>query len=113
MKQNPCRYCALSWEHNGKHYPSCEPPCAECENIKKHREYLKSQRKFEEGKLIQSLDDLLKQEWIMWYHQTRHIEVIKHTQLSTILNWLDRGAFHLAIRKESEAAHETGISYKI
>lgn len=102
MKQNPCRYCALAWDHNGKHYPSYKSPCAECENIKKHKEYLKSQRKFEEGATITSLDELLKQNWVMWYHQTRHIEVIKHTQLSTILNWLDRGAFHKAIRKESE-----------
>lgn len=102
MKQNPCRYCALGWEHNGKHYPSYEPPCAECENIKKHKEYLKSKRLFEEGAPITSLDELLKQKWVMWYHQTRHIEVIKHTQLSTVLHWLDSGAFHKAIRKESE-----------
>ena len=110
MKQNPCRYCALSWEHNGKHYPSYKPPCSECENIKKHKEYLKSQRKFEEGTLITSLDELLKEEWVMWYHQTRHIEVIKHTQLITVLNWLTIGAFHKAIRKESEVAYETGIN---
>lgn len=38
----------------------------------------------------------------MWYHNTKHIEVIKHTQLSTVLKWLDNGAFHKAIRKESE-----------
>jgi hypothetical protein len=110
MKQNPCRYCALSWEHNGKHYPSYESPCAECENIKKHKEYLKSKRLFEEGAPITSLDELLKQEWVMWFHQTRHIEVIKHTQLITVLNWLDRGAFHMAIRKESEEKSETGIN---
>lgn len=110
MKQNPCRYCALAWEHNGNRYPSYELPCAECENIKKHKEYLKSKRLFEEGAPITLLDELLKQEWVMWYHQTRHIEVIKHTQISTVLRWLDRGAFHKAIRKESEGAHETGIN---
>ena len=38
----------------------------------------------------------------MWYHQTKHIEVIKHTQLSTVLGWLEIGAFRKAIRKESE-----------
>ncbi|HBG13295.1 MAG TPA: hypothetical protein DDX68_19420, partial [Clostridium sp.] len=59
-------------------------------------------RLFVEGAPITSLDELLKQEWVMWYHQTRHIEVIKHTQLVTILHWIDRGAFHTAIRRESE-----------
>ena len=38
----------------------------------------------------------------MRYHSTKHIEVIKHTQLSTVLKWLENGAFHKAIRKESE-----------
>jgi hypothetical protein len=110
MKQNPCRYCAFGWDHNGKHFPSYKPPCTECENIKKHREYLKSKRKFKEGELITTLDELLKHKWVMWYHQTRHIEVIKHTQLATILHWLDRGAFHIAMRKESEENSEPGIS---
>ena len=49
-----------------------------------------------------SLEELLKQKWVMWYHNTRHIEVIKHAQLSTVLKWLGNGAFHKAIRKESE-----------
>ena len=110
MKQNPCRYCALSWKHNDKHYPSYELPCAECENIKNHRAYLESKRMFEEGDPIKSLDELMKQEWVMWYHRTRHIEVIKHTQMATVLNWLDRGAFHMAIRKESEIKSESGIN---
>ena len=65
-------------------------------------EYLKRNRKFEEGEQITSLEELLKQKWVMWYHNTRHIEVIKNAQLSTVLKWLDNGAFHKAIRKESE-----------
>ena len=99
MKQNPCRYCALSWEHKGKHNPSYEKQCRECENLKKHKDYLKSQRKFIEGEPITSLDELLQQEWVMWYHNTKHIEVIKHTQLVTVLKWLENGAFRKAIRK--------------
>ena len=65
-------------------------------------EYLKNNRKFEEGEPITSLEELLKQEWVMWYHSAKHIEVIKHNQLSTVLKWLDNGAFHKAIRKGSE-----------
>lgn len=101
MKKNPCRYCALSLEYKGRHTAG-NSKCVECENIKKHREYLQTQRKFIEGEPITSLDELLQQEWVMWYHTTRHIEVIKHTQLTTVLKWLERGAFRKAIRKESE-----------
>lgn len=40
MKQNPCRYCALTFVHNGIHSPSWSAKCAKCENITKHREYV-------------------------------------------------------------------------
>ena len=102
MKQNPCRYCALSTEVFGKHYPRTCIKCMGCENLKKHKEYLDEHRKFVEGEPITDLTELLQQEWVMWYHHTKHIEVIKHTQLSTVLGWLEIGAFRKAIRKESE-----------
>lgn len=102
MKQNPCRYCALSLKINGKHSPTYQSACTECENLKSHKDYLQSQRKFIEGEPITSLDELLQQKWVMWYHNTKHIEVIKHTQLATVLHWLERGAFHKAVRKNVE-----------
>lgn len=104
MKQNPCRYCTLSTEISGKHYSSHLEQCRDCENFKKHREYLKVHRKFVEGEPI---TDLLEQEWVMWYHRLKHIEVIKHTQLSTVLGWLEIGAFSKAIRKECGVRNET------
>ena len=102
MKQNPCRYCALSTEISGEFYSSHLERCRECENLKKHREYLKAHRKFIEGEPITDLTELLQQEWVMWYHQTKHIDVIKSTQLRRVLRWLEIGAFRKAIRKESE-----------
>ena len=36
----------------------------------------------------------------MWYGRPKHIEVIKHTQLSTVLKWLDAEVFRKAIRAE-------------
>lgn len=103
MKANPCRYCALSSKLNGKHYPKYNAKeCVECENIKKHKQYLLSQRKFVEGEPITTIDELLQQEWVMWYHSTRHIEVFKNMQLNLVLKFLERGAFRKAIRKESE-----------
>ena len=98
MRQNPCRYCSSSVDIKGKHFASFSEKCWECD----YMEYLKKNRKFEEGEPITSLEELLKQEWVMLYHSTKHIEVIKHTQLSTVLKWLENGAFHKAIRKESE-----------
>lgn len=103
MKQNPCRYCALAFEYKGKH--SCSYSCAECakcENLKAHREYLQSHRKYVPGDEISDLSELLEQEWVMWSGSTRHIEVIKSMQLRTVLSFLERGAFKKAIRKESE-----------
>ena len=102
MKQNPCRYCALSTKTRYGHKPSHDNECVDCENLKKHKEYLKAHRKFVEGDPITDLSELLEQEWVMWYHKPRHIEVIKHTQLSTVLKWLEIGAFRKAIKKESE-----------
>ena len=102
MKQNPCRYCALSTEISGKYYSSHLEQCRDCENLKKHKEYLKSQRKFVEGDPITDLSELLEQEWVMWYHQTKHIEVFKSMQIRIVLRWLEIGAFRKAVRKESE-----------
>ena len=102
MKQNPCRYCVLSTKIFGKHYSSHLEQCRDCENIKKHKEYLKTHRKFVEGEPITDLNELLQQEWVMWYHQTKHIEVFKSIQIRIVLRWLEIGAFRKAIRKESE-----------
>lgn len=102
MKQNPCRYCALSVNYKDRHFPSRKKECSECEPYQKHKEYLQSKRKFVEGEQITTIEELLQQEWVMWYHTTKHIEVFKHMQLTNVLNWLERGAFRKAVRKESE-----------
>lgn len=104
MKQNPCRYCALSWEHHGKHHPLYEKQCAECENLKKHKEYLQSQRKFERGERIESFDELGHQQWVLvgLAERASHIEVVKSWQLRIVLNLLNSGKFYKAIRKNVE-----------
>lgn len=104
MKQNPCRYCALSYEHRGRHYRSYEPQCSECENIKSHMEYLKSQRKYEIGEKINSLDDLLKQKFVYCgkTNSPMHIEAVKSWQLRMVLRSFESGSFYMAIKKESE-----------
>lgn len=101
MRENPCRYCALSYNHNGKHSPSYENQCAKCTNRQEHNKYLQSQRKFESGEVITLLDELLEQEWVMWHGYTKHIEVFKSMPLRVVLRQLEAGAFHKAIRKEA------------
>ena len=66
----------------------------------KHREYLKAHRKFVEGEPITDLSELLEQEWVMWYHQTKHVEAFKSMQIRIVLRWLEIGAFRKAIKRE-------------
>ena len=104
MKQNPCRYCSSAYEHKGKHYPSFSNSCGECTYITEHKKYLQSKRMFEEGEQITTLDELLNQTLVMWYHSTRHIEVIKNNTINTVLKWLEVGAIRKAIRRSSDEA---------
>lgn len=45
----------------------------------------------------------------MWYHNSKHIEAIKSTPIRIVLKWIEIGAFHKAIRKESEEKENESI----
>lgn len=105
MKQNPCRYCALANEHKGRHLPRFwDEKCAKCEYNKKHKEYLKSQRKFEIGEPIKDLCELMKQNYVFigFSDIPKHIEVIKSWQFRIVMKTLEAGHFYKAIRKNME-----------
>lgn len=102
MKQNPCRYCILSQEYKGRHGQSYKPECEECENKKKHEEYLKKQRIFIVGERIFSVDELLNEEWLMLGGYPKHREVFKSMPLRVVLVFLNGTGIYKAIRKESE-----------
>ena len=104
MKQNPCRYCALSCERNGKHYHSYRVECYECEKLKKHKEYLKSKRKLEIGNKITSFNELMEQTWVFFGYIERpmNIEVVKSWQVRIVLKSLENGSFYKAIKKNTE-----------
>lgn len=102
MKQNPCRYCVFASEYKGRHTQGYRFECRHCENIKKHREYLKNQRKFEAGEPIKTIDELLEQEWVMWGRSAKHIEFIKSMQFRFILKALENDWFCKPIRKNME-----------
>ncbi len=99
MKTNPCRYCASSYEYRGRHVPGLCEKCCSCQYILKHKEYLKSQRKFVEGEPIADLNELLQQTWVMFGGRPSHIEVIKHMQLNTILKLIHGSSLKKAILK--------------
>lgn len=99
-KQNPCRYCSSANEFRGRHYPG-KNECIQCEYRKQHLAYLETRRQFTEGEPINTLEELLSQEWVMWHHHVKHIEVIRSNQLRSIENWLRNGALRRAIRREN------------
>lgn len=99
VKVNPCRYCALHTIYKSRHEPGGGEQCRNCKNLLKHKEYLKSQRKFEAGEFITNLDELLSQTWVMFYGRVKHIKVIKCFQLDTIERLIDGNAFRKAINR--------------
>ena len=102
MKQNPCGYCGISTVIKGKHYPSYKEPCRDCESLKKHREYLESNRKFERGEQIKDIEELLETEWLIFHGTTKNVEVFKSMQLRTVLNFIQSGCLYKAVRKEGD-----------
>lgn len=93
----------MSYEFKGRHDPGIErSECQRCENLKKHREYLKSQRKYEIGEPITDFQELMQQTWIFCGFSDRpmHIEAIKSWQARIVLDVLERGKFYKAVRKE-------------
>lgn len=103
MKQNPCRYCAISTKYKNRNEPSLgRKECSDCENRKRHEEYLKSKRKFDLGDRIYSLDELLQHEWLMFGGYPKHIEVFKSMPLRVVLMFLNGSGIYKAIEKERE-----------
>lgn len=102
MRVNPCRYCVLhNYDEPTKSYkPGYKKECLVCENLKLHKEYLNSQRKFEAGELITSIDDLLKETWVIWHNSTKHIEIFKSMPLRVVKTYLDNKKFRKAIPRE-------------
>lgn len=100
---NPCTQCA-----HAEHYPRGKTGntqynlCTKqgCDKLLKYQEYLVSKRKYKQGEPIFSLDDLLLQQFVYIFGGIKHIEVVKHLQLSTILSAIKRGGIHKAIKKD-------------
>lgn len=103
MTRKPCRNCKYAYEYKGRRTEDdFNALCSICDKNKKHKEYLQSKRKFTEGEPITTLDELLKQEFVMWGRCIRNIAIIKILQLSLILRLFESGELRKAVRKERE-----------
>ena len=97
---NPCHLCAAAHVSAGGRYtPGRAQVCSYCTERKAFENYLESKRKYQEGAVITTLDELLKEEWIYWHGRARHHTVIRNQSLTFILLQLNRGEYHQAIKK--------------
>ena len=69
------------------------------ELLKKHREELDKRRMFRQGETITSIDELLKETWVICYGRTWQIKALMNLQLRCVLGWLEAGHICKAIRK--------------
>ena len=100
MRENPCRYCINGMTFKGKAVPG---ECGTCDNYKKHMEYLISQRKFEPGERIFSLDELVNQRFVFIGNSEKshpkHSGFVQSMQLRTVNDYIQRGMIYKAIYK--------------
>lgn len=54
-------------------------------------------KKFSKGKPITSLDELMKQKWVMWGDSPRHIGFVGSMQMRTVDRLMSLGYFSYAI----------------
>ena len=54
-------------------------------------------KKFKKGKPIQSLDELIKQNWVMWGDSPRHMGFVGSMRMRTVNRLMQLGYFSYAI----------------
>ena len=81
--------------------------CYNCQITRKleyqdHLEKLEKKRKYRQGEVITTIDELIKCEFVYWNGKIYHRAFVQSWQLSWVLRILNRNGFKYAIRKESE-----------
>ena len=81
--------------------------CYNCQITRKleyqdHLEKLEKKRKYRQGVVIPTIDELIKCEFVYWNDKIYHRAFIQSLQFSMVLRILNRYGFKYAIRKESE-----------
>lgn len=68
--------------------------------IAKHEEKLEKKRKYKQGEVIHSFDELMKQDMIYFYGKIYHYGWFSGWQAGWLQRWLDNGMIYKAIKKE-------------
>ncbi len=100
MIKNPCRSCSFHTIYRNRHEHGYSKQCSDCKKLPLHKEYLKTQRKYEVGEPITNIQDLINETWVMWYGRTKHVETFKSMQLRTVLYFLNNGSLKKAVPKQ-------------
>ena len=100
MKKNPCRECQLAFEYKGRKGPSFLKECGNCEKLVRHKKYLESKRKFVKSEMITSLDELFKEDWVIWNGSTRSTKVFMNMFVKSVQYFINNGSLYKAIRRE-------------
>lgn len=98
MNKPDCKLCRMAYRE--EFAKSMFGKCQDCEKMKRYNASLERKRKFKSGDTINSLDELLAQEWVMSNDRPKHIKAVTNMQLATVLMWIERKYFRKAIRKE-------------
>ena len=70
------------------------------EMIHKHEETLEKRRKYKKGQLIESLDEIMEQEFIYIYNTIWHKTRFANLQISWLRHQMKMGHIYKAIKKE-------------
>lgn len=102
MRRNPCRDCSFALKYKERYHQSFSSACGKCSDRKAHDAYLKSVRKYLKGEAITTIDELMKQTYVIWHERTVHIEAIKSLQYRVVIREISAGRFYKAVPRESE-----------
>ena len=98
-----CPICKQEKSHKGVCY-NCR--LTRKDEYQDYLEKLEKKRKYKQGEVITTIDELIKCEFVYWNDKIYHRAFIQSLQLSLVLRILNRNGFKYAIRKESEYGTE-------
>lgn len=94
-----CPICKTKVAHKGVCY-NCQ--LTRKDEYQDHLKKLEKKRKYRQGEVIPTIDELINCEFVYWNDKIYHRAFIQSLQLSWVLRILNRKGFKYAIRKESE-----------
>ena len=99
IKGNKCVICHKEERYMGTKF--CEHCVDDEDKIKKYYEGLEKRRKYTQGELIHSFDELLEQEFIYVHGKIYHMGWVKSWRVRMAEDYLKRNVVYKAIKKSS------------